>query len=87
MRLRIALLLVPAVVFGVLFALDAAYGWRGSLEMFPTGEQQDKVRVVTVAIGAVVLMLEAATLLALVRQWRGGKASGLTPLPQENHRP
>jgi hypothetical protein len=68
--IRIAALLLFALVLGALLALDVAYGWRGSLEWFPTAGQQDKVRVVTRVIGGGLGVLEFATLFALWRQWR-----------------
>lgn len=47
------------VVVAGLLVLDAAYFVNGSLEMFPTEEQQSKVRLVTACIGAVLILLEA----------------------------
>jgi len=47
------------IVVAGLLVLDAAYFVNGSLEMFPTEEQQSKVRVVTAWLGAVLILLEA----------------------------
>lgn len=44
------------VAVGVLFALTVAYLVRGSLEMFPTAEQQENVRIVA---GFAALLLAA----------------------------
>jgi hypothetical protein len=46
------------VVVGLLLCLDVAYFARGSLEAFPTDEQEDKVRRVTAALAALLLAAE-----------------------------
>lgn len=51
------LLWILMVVVGALLALAVAYLVRGSLEAFPTAEQQDKVRTVA---GVLVAMLAVA---------------------------
>jgi nitrate reductase gamma subunit len=53
---RTAAWLVMAAL-GLILALDVAYLVRGSLEEFPTTEQQSKVRVVT---GVIAVLLTAA---------------------------
>lgn len=55
------------VVVAGLLVLDAAYFVHGSLEMFPTEEQQSKVRLVTGCTGAVLILLEAG--LSVVFLW------------------
>jgi uncharacterized membrane protein len=57
------------VVAGLLLAIDVFYLVNGSLEMFPTAEQQEKIRTVTGAIAVLLLMVEAA-LWALLRGTR-----------------
>ena len=57
-RLLRAVVLVAMVVAGLLLCLDVAYFLRGSLETFPMDEQEEKIRVVTAALGAVLLASE-----------------------------
>lgn len=57
------------IAVGLLLCLDVAYFLRGSLEEFPTDEQQDKVRRVTAAIAAVLVLAEVA-LWSLLRHLR-----------------
>jgi hypothetical protein len=45
---------------GLLLLLDVVYFVRGSLEEFPTAEQQEKIRTVTGVIGASLLVVEIA---------------------------
>jgi hypothetical protein len=49
--------------------LDLAYLVRGSLELFPTPEQQEKVRMVTATIASLLVFTEIA-LWALLRRLR-----------------
>ena len=46
------------VVVGLLLLLDVAYFVRGSLEWFPTHEQQDKIRRVTGVIAVLLAGIE-----------------------------
>ena len=64
--MRIALWLGCAVVAAVL-AVNVAYCWHGSLEAMPTEEQQDKVFVVTIALGMVLAVIEAVLVAAAMR--------------------
>ena len=57
------------LAIGMVLALDVFYLVNGSLEMFPTAEQQEKVREVTGAI-AVLLLCAEAGLWALMRKTR-----------------
>ena len=66
MRFAIRLMMLAV---GVLLAIDVLYLVNGSLEMFPTAEQQEKIRTVTGAIAVLLLMVEAA-LWALLRGTR-----------------
>lgn len=54
---------------GLLLAIDVLYLVNGSLEMFPTAEQQNKIRTVTGVI-AVLLLCAEAGLWALLRRTR-----------------
>ena len=56
------------VAVGVLFALAVLYLVRGSLEMFPTAEQQENVRIVA-GFAALLLAVVEVALLRVVR-WR-----------------
>ena len=56
---RIAIL-VGMLVVGLLMVVDVAYLVTGSLEEFPTAEQEDKVRTVTTAIAVVLVAVEMA---------------------------
>jgi hypothetical protein len=49
---------VCVAVVGLVLALDLAYLAYGSLEWFPTQEQQDRVRVVASAIAVVLVGVE-----------------------------
>jgi hypothetical protein len=57
------------VAVGLVLVLDVLYFVRGSLDMFPTAEQQNEVRVVTGVLGT-LLALVALGLGLLLR--RGG---------------
>jgi hypothetical protein len=60
--IRVAvLLLLPLLIRGVAFM-------RGSLELFPTEEQQDKVRLVYGSLFALFAALELATVLCWYRR-------------------
>jgi hypothetical protein len=51
-------LLLAMLVGAILLGLDLMYLVRGSLEQFPTEEQEDKVRIVTVVLGVLLLVVE-----------------------------
>lgn len=61
---------IAMMVVGALLAVTIAYLVHGSLEAFPTAEQQDKVRRVMALLSAVLLLLEGGLLLALRRMGR-----------------
>lgn len=78
--------LLVIVLVAVLLVLDVAYLMSGSLEQHPTGEQEDKVRVVTAAVAVLLLALEIGLLLAYRRLARKPKTPahpprGVTPPP------
>ena len=60
------------VVVGVALAVDVVYFFTGSLEMFPTAEQQAKARTVTGAIAVLLVAVEVG-LWALLRRTRGDR--------------
>ena len=70
-RLLRSVVLLAMVVVGLLLCLDVAYFAHGSLEWFPTDEQEDKVRRVTAALGAVLLASELV-LWSILRHLRRG---------------
>ena len=53
-----SLLRLAMVAVGLVLALDLLYFVRGSLESFPTAEQQEKVRVVAGTIAALLVIVE-----------------------------
>ena len=55
--LRYTIWILMAAV-GVLLALAVAYFFRGSLEAFPTAEQEDKVRTVAGFLAAMLALAE-----------------------------
>ena len=73
MRLRLLryVLRLALAAVGLALALDALYFARGSLEMFPTREDHEKVRLVTGA-GAAVLAALGLGLWRLLRRLSGG---------------
>ena len=66
-RLMRFAVVIAMMVVGALLAVTIAYLVRGSLEAFPTAEQQDKVRRVMALLSAGLLLLECGLLLALRR--------------------
>lgn len=63
------LIWIPIAAIGALLMLNVAYCWNGSLEDFPTEEQQDKIRTVTLVNGVVLTVVEIG-LIALARWLR-----------------
>ena len=58
-------LVVAMIVVGLMLCLDVVYFVRGSLEEFPTDEQQEKVRVVTAMLAVLLVAAEAVLWSAL----------------------
>ncbi|HYJ80296.1 MAG TPA: hypothetical protein VEW03_11865 [Longimicrobiaceae bacterium] len=61
--------ILAMVAVGVVLALDLAYLARGSLELYPTEEDQEKVRLVTGVLAVLLIGVEVA-LVALYRRLR-----------------
>ena len=80
---RIPILLALLVV-GVLLVADIAYLFRGSLEEFPTPEQESKVRVVTSAIAILLIGVEVALWYAFRRL--GSVPQGMHPASNNSTR-
>jgi hypothetical protein len=74
------LLALPLVLFGVYFL-------NGSLEQFPTDEQQGAVRI-TSSLGFVVFaLLETVVLIALLRKGKSRLNGDATRSPVQNEEP
>lgn len=56
------------VIVGALLALNVAYCRHGSLEEFPTDEQQEKIALVTTWLGTALAVVEVVLVAALVRR-------------------
>src|SRR5688500_12554021 len=63
---------VAMSVLGLMLIVFTAYGINGSLEEFPTDEQQDTVRTVSGVLVALLILAEAALWLLLRRLDRAG---------------
>ena len=72
--LRVALLLAMVIV-GVVLLVDIAYLIAGSLEQFPTAEQEDKVRRVTTAIAVLLVAIETGLWFAHRRLRRNDRSA------------
>ena len=68
-RLARSAIVLTMTVVGVLLALFVAYFLRGSLEEFPTAEQENKVHTVT-AVAAAMLLLVEIGLWSMLRRMR-----------------
>jgi hypothetical protein len=66
-KLRIGALSLAALFFASALLLDLAYAFNGSLELFPTQEQQGKIEAMTLLAGFGLALAEVVILLLL---WR-----------------
>ena len=73
-NLQIGILSLLALLFAALLMLDVAWFFNGSLELFPTHEQQGKTEVIAVLLGAGFAFTEAAILFFLRRLFRKQQA-------------
>jgi hypothetical protein len=76
-------LMLAMLVVAILLGLDLLYLVRGSLEQFPTEEQEYKVRVVTAVLGVLLLLAEVilwAVLRYVTRDDRRSTMRGGGPL-------
>ena len=80
---RFALWIALTVVGSTLLVV-LAYFVNGSLEQFPTDEQQNKVRVVTGLLATILLAIEIG-LWSLLRHMKSSGPSG-EPAPRESPR-
>jgi len=58
-------LTVLAIAIGVLLLADVVYFWHGSLELFPSDEQQNQVHLATGVLAILLFLAEGGILLAL----------------------
>ena len=63
-----SVLWIACAIVAALLVVNVAYCWRGSLEMFPTEEQQDKIRTATMVFGVVLAAIEAGLLWLVTRR-------------------
>jgi hypothetical protein len=66
-KLWIGALSLAALFFAGALLLDLAYAFNGSLELFPTAEQQGKIRTISMLAGIALALAEGATLFLLGR--------------------
>lgn len=66
-KLRIGALSLAALFFASALLLDLVCAINGSLELFPTPEQQEKIRVIAALAGFGFAIAEAASLVLLRR--------------------
>ena len=74
-KFQVGILLLFATVFAIFLALDVAYFESGSLELFPSDEQQEKIRDVTIVTALLLILAEigVASLLWRLRRPLGAK--------------
>jgi len=72
-KIQVGVLFFSALVVAVFLLLDMASFINGSLEMFPTDEQQEKIKVMTAGLGISAAFVEALVFL-LWRQFRRHQA-------------
>lgn len=63
-------IIAAMLLTGILLVGFIVYFYQGSLEMFPTEEQQDKVRTVT-GVAIVILTLAEGLMFLIYRKIRG----------------
>ena len=69
-NIQIGILSLLALLFSAFLLLDVAYFVIGSQELFPTHEQQGKIRDMTVLAGIGFALAEVAVLVLLGRLFR-----------------
>jgi hypothetical protein len=66
-----AILWLLALSLGLLSLLSGIALWQGSLELFPTQEQEDKIRIVYGTTFILFVLLELGVIAVLRRHSRG----------------
>jgi nitrate reductase gamma subunit len=69
-NIQIGILSLLAILFATLLLIDVAWFFHGSLELFPTDEQQGKIKSMAVLSGCGFTLVEAAVLFLLRRLFR-----------------
>lgn len=54
-----AVLLVMIIIIAILMILNLSYSFYGSLELFPTGEQGDKVKLFSGFMFFILMLIES----------------------------
>ena len=70
---------VTMLLLGLMLIVFTAYGINGSLDEFPTDEQDDTVRTVSGVLVALLIVAEAALWLLLRRLGRAGASATAAP--------
>lgn len=88
-NIQIGILSLLAILFATLLLIDVAWFFHGSLELFPTDEQQGKIKSIAVLSGCGFALAEAAVLFLLRRLLRSRRraCSGIPPHPIDGSRP
>lgn len=71
-KVWIGFLFLLALAVGAVLLLDIAYFFHGSLEWYPTDEQQEKVKIVTAIIAILLAVVETVIVALLLRLFRKG---------------
>jgi hypothetical protein len=69
-KILIGILSLLAILFAALLLMDVAWFFHGSLELFPTDEQQGKIKSIALLSGCGLTLAEAAVLFLLGRLFR-----------------
>jgi hypothetical protein len=88
-NIRIGALSLLATLFALLLLIDVAWFFHGSLELFPSGEQQGKIKSLAVLSGCGFALAEAAVLFLLRRLvgTRHRACPGIPPQPIDGSHP
>ena len=79
-NILVGMLSLLAILFAALLLIDAAWLFHGSLELFPTDEQQGKIRSIAVLSGCGFALADAAVLL-LLRRLLGSRHRACSDIP------
>ena len=69
-NIQIGILLLLAFAIAFCFLLDVAYFFKGSMELFPTAEQQDTISSITIGLGVFLVLVETVIVFLLWRLLR-----------------
>jgi hypothetical protein len=71
--IHIGILLLLAVAIAICLLLDVSYFVHGSMELFPTPEQQDLVSSITISLAVFLAVAEAVIVFRLWRLFRSSQ--------------